>query len=148
MAAIRYSERTRTGVGGALVGVFWAYHGWMNFAPIAEEVKNPHRNIPLAALTGVGIIILLYLGVNLAYLLTIPSAEIAQLDGRTVAGEFALCRSQWRITGTDRHGNPLEVHHHGMELMRRLKNGEWGFYIDHPWGADASWVTVRPLHTE
>ena len=34
--------------GGALVGVFWAYHGWMNFAPIAEEVKNPHRNIPLA----------------------------------------------------------------------------------------------------
>src|SRR6476646_6592367 len=75
--------------GGALVGVFWAYHGWMNFAPIAEEVKNPHRNIPLAALTGVGIIILLYLGVNLAYLLTIPSAEIAQLNGRTVAGEFA-----------------------------------------------------------
>jgi amino acid transporter len=76
--------------GGALVGVFWAYHGWMNFAPIAEEVKNPHRNIPLAALTGVGIIILLYLGVNLAYLLTIPSAEIAQLSGRTVAGEFAF----------------------------------------------------------
>jgi amino acid transporter len=75
--------------GGALVGVFWAYHGWMNFAPIAEEVKNPHRNIPLAALTGVGIIILLYLSVNLAYLLTIPSAEIAQLSGRTVAGEFA-----------------------------------------------------------
>lgn len=75
--------------GGALVGVFWAYHGWMNFAPIAEEVKNPHRNIPLAALTGVGIIILLYLSVNLAYLLTIPSAEIARLSGRTVAGEFA-----------------------------------------------------------
>ena len=36
--------------GGALVGVFWAYHGWMNIAPVAEEVKNPQRNIPLALL--------------------------------------------------------------------------------------------------
>jgi amino acid transporter len=76
--------------GSALVAVFWAYHGWMNFAPIAEEVKNPHRNIPLAALTGVGIIILLYVSVNLAYYLTIPSANIAKLGaGETVAGEFA-----------------------------------------------------------
>ena len=26
----------------------------------------------------------------------------------TVSGEFALCRSQWRITGTDKDGNPLK----------------------------------------
>jgi APA family basic amino acid/polyamine antiporter len=32
--------------GVALVGVLWAYHGWMNIGPIAEEVKNPNRNIP------------------------------------------------------------------------------------------------------
>ena len=30
--------------GAALVGVLWAYHGWMNIAPIAEEVKNPQRS--------------------------------------------------------------------------------------------------------
>jgi ketosteroid isomerase-like protein len=32
----------------------------------------------------------------------------------TITGEVALCRSQWRITGTDQHGEPVEVHHHGM----------------------------------
>ncbi len=76
--------------GGALVGVFWAYHGWMNIAPIAEEVKNPQRNIPLALLSGVLILIVLYLGVNLAYYLVIPSNEIAALKDRTVAGEFCF----------------------------------------------------------
>jgi ketosteroid isomerase-like protein len=27
----------------------------------------------------------------------------------TVSGDLALCRSQWRITGTDQHGEPLEI---------------------------------------
>jgi ketosteroid isomerase-like protein len=65
----------------------------------------------------------------------------------TVSGEFALCRSQWRITGTDQHGKPIEIHHHGMEVMRQLPNGEWVFFIDHPWGADASWAVDRPPPT-
>jgi ketosteroid isomerase-like protein len=52
----------------------------------------------------------------------------------TIAGDFAMCRSQWRITGTDTSGQPLEVHHHGIDVMRRLPNGEWVFFIDHPWG--------------
>ena len=66
----------------------------------------------------------------------------------TVSGDFALCRSQWRITGTDNDGKPIEIHHHGMEVMRRLPNGEWVFFIDHPWGADSSWAVDRPPHTE
>src|SRR5947209_20087738 len=31
--------------GAALVGILWAYHGWMNLAPVAEEVRDPDRNI-------------------------------------------------------------------------------------------------------
>lgn len=81
--------------GGALVGVFWAYHGWMNIAPVAEEIKNPQRNIPLALLSGVGIIMLLYLSANLAYYFMIPGHEIAGLKDRTVAGEFS-----YRILGS------------------------------------------------
>jgi ketosteroid isomerase-like protein len=38
----------------------------------------------------------------------------------TVAGDLALCRSQWRIMGTDQKGKPIEIHHHAMEVMRRL----------------------------
>lgn len=66
----------------------------------------------------------------------------------TVSGDFALCRSQWRITGSDENDQPIEVHHHGMEVMRRLPNGEWVFFIDHPWGADTSWAVDRPPHTD
>ncbi len=65
--------------GAALVGVLWAYHGWMNIAPVAEEVRAPQRNIPLALLGGVGIIIALYLSANLAYALVIPQDQMAKM---------------------------------------------------------------------
>jgi amino acid transporter len=67
-------------VGAALVGVLWAYHGWMNVSLVAEEIKNPQRNLPLALLGGVGILITLYLGANLAYYLIMSGAEIAGID--------------------------------------------------------------------
>jgi amino acid transporter len=63
----------------ALLGVLWAYHGWMNVGPVAEEIRNPQRNIPLALLGGVAVIIALYLGANLAYCLVIPQEEMAQM---------------------------------------------------------------------
>jgi amino acid transporter len=75
--------------GAALVGVIWAYHGWMNIAPIAEEIKAPRRNIPRALLLGVGTIITLYLGANLAYYLVIPQPEIIRLGDTPVATAFS-----------------------------------------------------------
>ncbi|HUR54089.1 MAG TPA: APC family permease, partial [Gemmataceae bacterium] len=76
--------------GVALVGVLWAYHGWMNIAPIAEEVKNPQRNIPLALIGGVLLLIGLYCGANVAYYLVIPREEMATLKDTTVATEFCF----------------------------------------------------------
>jgi basic amino acid/polyamine antiporter, APA family len=78
------------GLGSAFLGVLWAYHGWQNLAPVAEEVRQPQRNIPLALLGGIAIIITLYLGANLAYYLVIPRNEMAQLKQTTVATEFSL----------------------------------------------------------
>src|SRR5690606_19685238 len=78
------------GLASALLGVLWAYHGWMNLAPVAEEIHTPQRNIPLALLLGVGTIIALYLGANLAYHLVVPSDEMAKLRDTTVATEFSL----------------------------------------------------------
>lgn len=60
----------------ALLGVIWAYHGWMNIAPVAEEVREPQRNIPLSLLGGVGIVITLYLSTNLAYYLVLRQDEM------------------------------------------------------------------------
>lgn len=52
--------------GVVMLAVMWAYNGWHGVAPIAEEVRAPERNIPLALAWGIGLMILLYLGVNLA----------------------------------------------------------------------------------
>lgn len=76
--------------GAALVGVLWAYHGWMNIGPVAEEIRNPQRNIPLALIGGVLLLILLYVSANVAYYLVIPRLEIAELKNTTVATEFCL----------------------------------------------------------
>src|SRR5262249_7066680 len=62
--------------GAAMVGVIWAYHGWMNMGMMAGEVKNPQRNIPLALMLGIAILITLYCGANVAYYLIMPRAEI------------------------------------------------------------------------
>jgi ketosteroid isomerase-like protein len=59
-----------------------------------------------------------------------------------------MTRSQWLITGIDKHGKPIEVHHHGMEVHRRLADGTWVFFMDHPFGADPSWAIERPPITE
>lgn len=76
--------------GAALVGVLFAYHGWMNIVPVAEEVRNPQRNLPLSLLGGTLIVIFVYLGANLAYYLIIPQAEMAKIKDTTVATAFSL----------------------------------------------------------
>jgi ketosteroid isomerase-like protein len=65
----------------------------------------------------------------------------------TIAGDFAMTRSQWLIRGTDASGKPTVVHHHGMEVHRRLPDGTWAFLIDHPFGADPSWAVDAPPAT-
>ncbi|MBL8800108.1 MAG: amino acid permease [Planctomycetia bacterium] len=80
---------TLTGFGSALLGVMWAYHGWMNIAPVAGEVQNPNRNLPLAFLAGTGIVIFLYLAANLAYALVLPVEEMARCKDTPVATVFS-----------------------------------------------------------
>jgi amino acid transporter len=73
----------------SLLGVLWAYHGWMNIAPVAEEVSNPRRNIPLALLCGTGIVIALYLGANLAYCLVLSQDEMKLMTDTPVVAGFS-----------------------------------------------------------
>ncbi len=54
-------------IGVVLLAVMWAYNGWHGVTPLAEEVHEPHRNIPLSLFFGIGILIALYLAANFAY---------------------------------------------------------------------------------
>jgi APA family basic amino acid/polyamine antiporter len=46
----------------------FAYGGWQNSCYVAEEIRDPERNLPRAILIGVAIVIAVYLGANVAYL--------------------------------------------------------------------------------
>ncbi|RLS72856.1 MAG: amino acid permease, partial [Planctomycetota bacterium] len=44
-------------LGIAMVAVLWPYDGWINLGPVAEDIKDPRRNVPRAMAIGLGIVI-------------------------------------------------------------------------------------------
>lgn len=64
----------------AIILVLYAYGGWNDAAFVAAEVRDPRRNIPRALLYGVGVITILYLLVNLAYLMGLGFDVASQKD--------------------------------------------------------------------
>ncbi len=85
------------GVAAALQGAFWAYDGWNNVTYIAGEVKNPQRNLPRALILGMGIILAVYLLINLAYCYVMPIDQMAQskLVAADVAEKFFSGGGRW-----------------------------------------------------
>lgn len=61
----------------ALVPILFAYGGWQSCANIAAEIKQPERNLPLANVIGVLVVIALYLSLNVAYLWVMTPAQVA-----------------------------------------------------------------------
>jgi APA family basic amino acid/polyamine antiporter len=78
------------GFGAAMLGALWGYDGWNNLTLVAGEVKNPQRNIPLALIGGMLLIITLYVFVNLAYFYAMTPTQIASVPkASSVAAEVA-----------------------------------------------------------
>jgi len=82
--------------GLAMVAVFWPYDGWINIGPVAEEVREPQRNVPLGLGLGVLIVTLVYCGANVGYHLCLPlsqtqnSATIAADVFETILGRYGV----------------------------------------------------------
>ncbi len=62
--------------GVALVGSLFSSDAWNNVTFIAGEVDRPQRNIPLSLLLGTGLVTVLYLLANIAYLALLPATDI------------------------------------------------------------------------
>jgi len=60
----------------ALVGPLFSASAWNDVTFAAAEIRNPKRNLPLALAAGVGLVSLLYVLANVAYLVTLPLAAI------------------------------------------------------------------------
>jgi APA family basic amino acid/polyamine antiporter len=76
-----------------LIAVMWAYNGWHGITPLAEEVRRPQKNIPLALIGGVGILIVLYLAANFAYHGVLTMAEVRDVGIRNAEEGGRLVKS-------------------------------------------------------
>jgi APA family basic amino acid/polyamine antiporter len=105
--AARYSGVASQGAAGipslglALLIIMFAYSGWNCASYIAGEVKDPGRTLPRALLAGTLITTVLYLLLNVVFLVAAPGGEImgkdevgaiaaARLFGPWVSGFFTL----------------------------------------------------------
>ncbi len=73
--------------GASLVGSLFSSDAWNNVTFAAAEVKNPQRNLPLALVMGTGLVSLLYILANVAYLNILPmhgTKDAATLIGRGI----------------------------------------------------------------
>ena len=64
-------------MGVALIFVLWTYGGWTEAVYVAEEVRDPTRNIPRAIIGGLVLTTVLYILVNWSYLLFVPIERLA-----------------------------------------------------------------------
>jgi len=62
--------------GAALVGSLFSSDAWNNVTFAAAEVHNPKRNLPLALLFGTGLVTVLYVLANVAYINVLPMTGV------------------------------------------------------------------------
>lgn len=86
---------------GILLGAFLAFYAFLGFedmVTMAEEVREPRRNLPLAILLATGGATLLYMLIALVAVLSVPPAELARSEAPlAVIYERATGSSPWFI---------------------------------------------------
>jgi basic amino acid/polyamine antiporter, APA family len=70
----------------AFIVVMFAYSGWNAASYVAEEIREPARNVPKALALGTGAIVILYLALNFLYVFAVPIGEI----GSGTSSEIAM----------------------------------------------------------
>lgn len=85
-----------SGMAVALRYVLFSYSGWEGATYVAEEVKNPAKNLPRSLFAGIGMVMLLYIFANIAYVLQLSSTEL--IESASVAA-VALERAAGNVGG-------------------------------------------------
>ena len=81
----------------ALVAALWAYDGWNDLNMVSEEIQRPEKTIPIALIAGVGLVAVLYMGLNAGVQRALPAEVIAHSAvPAAAASEAALGR--WGVT--------------------------------------------------
>jgi APA family basic amino acid/polyamine antiporter len=77
LAPAQLSGSLLTAIGLAMISTLFAYDGWQFVSLLAGEVRDPGRNVPRSIITGVLVVIALYVSANLAYIYVLGQARIA-----------------------------------------------------------------------
>lgn len=64
----------------ALIPVMFSYSGWNAATYVAEEIRDPGRNVPLAIAAGTAAVVVVYLLLNLLYVYAMPLADLGAVD--------------------------------------------------------------------
>lgn len=77
-------------LGQLMVAVLFAFEGWTNVGAIAGEMKRPGRDLPIAIVGGVSVIMAVYFVINIAYLWVLPADQLATLSAPASAVALEL----------------------------------------------------------
>lgn len=83
------SSTAAISMGAAILATLWAYDGWMNVGFMAGEMKDPSKTLPKAIITGILIVMISYLSVNVAMLHVLTAEQIIEL-GPNAANTAAI----------------------------------------------------------
>jgi APA family basic amino acid/polyamine antiporter len=64
-------------LGAALIPVMFSYGGWQNVNYVAEEIRDPRRNLPFSLIVGTAVVVLVYVLVNWVYLRALGHGGLA-----------------------------------------------------------------------
>jgi len=75
--------------GLSLMWIMFAYSGWNASGYIGSEIRDPNRTLPLSLLLGTGLVMLLYLSLNVLFIYAMPPAD---MNGVIAVGGLAATR--------------------------------------------------------
>ena len=83
----------------SMVYVLFSYSGWNGAAYVASELREPQRLVPRALLWGTGIVTVLYVALNAAFLWRTPWDRMSgQVEAALIAGEATFgARGGWAL---------------------------------------------------
>jgi amino acid transporter len=82
-----------------MLGALWAYDGWNNIAFMAGEVKRPERNLPLALISSMILVMLLYVFDNISYYHVLTPTQIASVPASSSTAAEVIRRGA-RFSGS------------------------------------------------
>lgn len=74
-------------LGLSLMWVMFAYSGWNASTYIGSEIRNPEKNLPKSLLLGTGLVMLLYLLLNVLFIYAVPPKD---MEGVIAIGGLAV----------------------------------------------------------